>query len=81
MRGQPLEDTKNALFAALSNLDPEDSFTVIAFNDDTYLFSSSLQLATKEAIENATQWIGTNFIAGGGTNILLPLNQVLVNSP
>ncbi|KAM7513519.1 hypothetical protein LguiA_003102 [Lonicera macranthoides] len=77
MRGQPLEDTKNALFAALSNLDPEDSFTVIAFNDNTYLFSSSPQLATKEAIETATQWIGTNFIAGGGTNILLPLNQAL----
>ncbi|XP_019196819.1 PREDICTED: uncharacterized protein LOC109190713 [Ipomoea nil] len=77
MRGQPLEDTKSALFAALSKLDSQDAFSIIAFNDQTYLFSSSLELATKEAIENATQWINMNFVAGGGTNILNPLNQAL----
>lgn len=77
MRGQPLEDTKNALFTALSKLDSQDAFSIIAFNDETYLFSSSLELATKEAIEKATQWINMNFVAGGGTNILNPLNQVL----
>lgn len=36
-----------------------------------------MQLATKEAIENAIQWISMNFIAGGDTNILLPMNKVL----
>lgn len=77
MRGKPLEDTKNALSAALSKLDPGDSFNVIAFNDETYLFSSSLELATKEAIEKVTEWINMNFVAGGGTNMLLPLNKVL----
>ena len=74
MRGKPLEDTKNALSSALSKLDPEDSFNIIAFNGETYLFSSVLVLATKKTMENATQWISMNFIAGGGTNILLPLN-------
>lgn len=78
MRGKPLEDTKNALFAALAKLDPKDLFNVIAFNGETYLFSSILEPATAEAIENAIQWINVNFVAGGGTNILLPLNQVFL---
>ncbi|KAA8534761.1 hypothetical protein F0562_029797 [Nyssa sinensis] len=77
MRGKLLEDTKKALYAALSKLDPKDSFSIIAFNGETYLFSSAMELATEEAIENATQWININFIAGGGTNILLPLNQAI----
>uniref|UniRef100_A0A5B7AK45 Putative inter alpha-trypsin inhibitor, heavy chain 4 n=1 Tax=Davidia involucrata TaxID=16924 RepID=A0A5B7AK45_DAVIN len=77
MRGKPLEDTKKALYTALSKLDPEDKFSIIAFNGETYLFSSSMELATEKAIENATQWINMNFIAGGGTNILLPLNQAI----
>ncbi|KAL0308412.1 UNVERIFIED_CONTAM: Inter-alpha-trypsin inhibitor heavy chain H3 [Sesamum radiatum] len=77
MSGKLLEDTKTALFTALAKLDAEDLFNVIAFNDGTFLFSSSLERATAGAIENVTQWINTNFVAGGGTNILLPLNQAL----
>ncbi|GFP87217.1 inter-alpha-trypsin inhibitor heavy chain h3 [Phtheirospermum japonicum] len=77
MKGKPLEDTKNALFAALAKLDSKDSFNVIAFNGETYLFSSSLEPATAKVIENVTQWINMNFVAGGGTNIQLPLNQAI----
>ncbi|XP_030943482.1 uncharacterized protein LOC115968278 isoform X2 [Quercus lobata] len=77
MRGKPIDDTKDALFAALSKLDPEDSFSIIAFNGETYLFSTSLELATKEAVERAIQWIIVNFVAGGATNILLPLNTAM----
>ncbi|KAI3935553.1 hypothetical protein MKW98_012745 [Papaver atlanticum] len=77
MKGKPLEAVKSALSAALSKLSPEDLFSIIAFNGETYLFSSSLVPATKETIENATQWISINFIAEGGTNILLPLNQAI----
>lgn len=76
MRGKPLDDTRNVLSAALSKLDPEDSFSIIAFNGETYLFSTSMELAAKEAVERATEWMNMNFVAGGGTNILLPLNQV-----
>ncbi|GMQ08117.1 hypothetical protein CsSME_00051994 [Camellia sinensis var. sinensis] len=77
MRDGPIENAKSALLAALSKLSLIDSFNIIAFNVDTQLFSSSMVLATKEAKENATQWISRNFIAEGGTNILLPLTQAL----
>ncbi|KAF5481678.1 hypothetical protein F2P56_002314 [Juglans regia] len=77
MRGKPLDDTKNALSAALSKLDPEDSFSIIAFNGETYKFSTLLESATKEAVERAIEWINMNFIAGGATNILLPLNMAI----
>ncbi|XP_042485970.1 inter-alpha-trypsin inhibitor heavy chain H3 isoform X3 [Macadamia integrifolia] len=77
MKGGPLENLKNGLFTVLSKLNPEDSFNIIAFNGETYLFSSLLELATKETIEKASQWINLNFIAEGGTNILLPLNQAM----
>nr|GMD35372.1 von Willebrand factor A domain-containing protein DDB_G0286969-like [Ipomoea batatas] len=77
MRGKPLEDTKAALFSVLLKLDPQDSFNIIAFSGETIRFSSSLVLATKESIQNAMEWISTNFIAGGDTNILNPLNQAI----
>ena len=76
MKGDPLEYTKNALVASVSNLNPEDSFNIIAFNEEVHLFSSTMKLATKEAISNAIEWVGTNLIGNGGTNILLPLNEV-----
>ncbi|XP_043720321.1 uncharacterized protein LOC122667907 isoform X1 [Telopea speciosissima] len=77
MKGGALENLKNGLCAALSKLNPEDLFNIIAFNGQTYLFSSLLELATKEKIEKASQWMNLNFIAVGGTNILLPLNQAM----
>lgn len=76
MRGKLLDATKNALFAALAKLDSEDTFSIIAFNGETYQFSLSLESASKEAVEKAIQWISMNFIAGGATNISLPLNMV-----
>ncbi|KAF3620418.1 putative ATP-dependent DNA helicase Q-like 3-like [Capsicum annuum] len=63
MKGKPIEATKQALCTALSKFDSQDLFNIIAFNSEKNLFSSSLELATKNTIENATQWIGTNFIA------------------
>ncbi|CAK9179859.1 unnamed protein product [Ilex paraguariensis] len=77
MRDGPLENTKDAVLAAIYNLNPEDSFNIIAFNGTTSLFSPSMHLATKEAIENAAQWISVNFIAEGSTNILLPLKLAI----
>ncbi|MCE3052338.1 hypothetical protein HAX54_052300 [Datura stramonium] len=38
-------------------------------------------VGSREAIETATQWIGMNFIAGGGTNILNPLTQAMEMFP
>ncbi|KAI4355416.1 hypothetical protein L6164_004192 [Bauhinia variegata] len=77
MRGSPLENAKNALLASLSQLNVHDTFNIIAFNEEEYLFSSSMEVATERAILNATQWVDANFIAKGGTNILLPLTQAM----
>ncbi|KAK7349311.1 hypothetical protein VNO77_06581 [Canavalia gladiata] len=77
MKGSPLENTKNALLTSLSQLNAQDTFNIIAFNGEVYIFSSSMETATKEAILNAAKWVDTNFIANGGTNIMLPLTQAL----
>lgn len=76
MLGSPIEDAKNALLASLSNLNPEDTFNIIAFNGEIDLFSPSMELATKEAISKATEWVDANLVANGGTNISLPMEQV-----
>ncbi|KAM1174027.1 hypothetical protein ACFX13_027284 [Malus domestica] len=77
MQGKPLDDVKNVISAALSKLHPEDSFCIIAFNGQTFLSSTSMKSATKEAVERAIEWIGINLIAGGDTDILPPLTQAI----
>lgn len=76
MHGNPIDATKSVLSTALSNLDQEDSFNIIAFNEETCVFSKSVEFATKEAVQNVVEWMNANFIAGGGTNIFVSLNQV-----
>lgn len=76
MQGTPLENVKTALLAALLKLNPIDTFNVVAFSGSSLPFSSSLEPATKEMIEKASEWIEMNFVAEGGTNISDPLNQV-----
>lgn len=77
MKDNTIEVTKNAVVAALSKLSQEDSFGIIAYNDHTLLYSSTLESATKEAIKNATEWIDNNFVVGGGTNMSIALDQAL----
>ncbi|XP_021828452.1 inter alpha-trypsin inhibitor, heavy chain 4 [Prunus avium] len=77
MLGDPLENAKNALLASLSNLNRDDTFNIIAFNGEVHLFSSSMELATDEAMLKAKEWASTNLTANGGTNILLPLKQAM----
>lgn len=77
MQGGPIEAAKTALLEALSKLKSIDSFNIIAFNENTELFSPFIEMATNEAIENATEWINTSLISEGGTNISLPLNQAI----
>ncbi|XVF35154.1 hypothetical protein REPUB_Repub18cG0120500 [Reevesia pubescens] len=75
MQGRPLESTKNAISSALSKLSPEDSFNIIAFSSETFLFSTSMELASQEAIERATEWISAKHSVGGGTNMFIPLEK------
>ncbi|XP_058723184.1 uncharacterized protein LOC131594994 isoform X2 [Vicia villosa] len=77
MRGKLIEDTKNALSAALSKLDPDDSFSIIAFNGEIYQFSTTMELASNDTVERAVEWININFLAGGDTNLLHPLNMAI----
>ncbi|RDX77017.1 Inter alpha-trypsin inhibitor, heavy chain 4, partial [Mucuna pruriens] len=77
MRGKLIDYTKNALSAALSKLNPDDTFSIIAFNGDIYQSSKSMELASKDAVERAIEWINMNFVAGGDTNILHPLNTAI----
>ncbi|MFS7974618.1 putative von Willebrand factor, type A, von Willebrand factor A-like domain superfamily [Helianthus anomalus] len=77
MQDDPLERSKDAVIGCLSELNQQDSFNIIAFNGYIQLFSSSLELATNDAITNATKWMNTNLIAEGGTNLLIPLKQAL----
>ncbi|KAJ0676729.1 putative von Willebrand factor, type A, von Willebrand factor A-like domain superfamily [Helianthus annuus] len=77
MKGRTIEATKSAVIAALSKLDQEDSFSILAFNDQTFLYSSTLELATEEALQKATDWMGMNFIPGGGTNMSIALDQAV----
>uniref|UniRef100_A0A7N0T2Q6 VWFA domain-containing protein n=1 Tax=Kalanchoe fedtschenkoi TaxID=63787 RepID=A0A7N0T2Q6_KALFE len=77
MLGSPLDSVKNAVLAALSGLDKQDNFNIVAFNEETNAFSQEMEPATEEAIQNAHQWINKNFTAEGGTNFFRPLNQAL----
>ncbi|XP_065868994.1 uncharacterized protein [Euphorbia lathyris] len=77
MKEGPLDNAKTALISSLSKLNSEDSFNIIAFNEESYLFSSLMEAATKEAISRATQWLNDNLTASGGTNILVPLKQAM----
>ena len=77
MRDVPLEKSKYAITESLSRLNEGDSFNIIAFNEGIQSFSSSLELATEEAITNATEWMWKKLYAGGGTNLMCPLKQVL----
>lgn len=76
MRDEPLEKTKYEVVGSLWKLNEGDLFNILASNGETISFSSSLVFATEETITNATEWMNTNLIAQGGTNILLPLKQV-----
>ena len=76
MKGNPFESAKNGILSSLQKLNPEDSFNIIAFNEETYLFSSLMEQATKEAILQATQWLNDKLTADGSTDILAPLKQV-----
>ncbi|XP_074348599.1 uncharacterized protein LOC141687284 isoform X1 [Apium graveolens] len=77
MHGGPIESVKTALLEAISDLDPMDSFNIIAFNESSALFSQSMERATHEIIEKAAEWISTYLIPEGGTNMMLPLNQAI----
>ncbi|KAJ0759569.1 putative von Willebrand factor, type A, von Willebrand factor A-like domain superfamily [Helianthus annuus] len=77
MRDEPLEKTKYEVVGSLWKLNQGDMFNILASNGEIKSFSSSLEFATEETITNATEWMNTNLIAHGGTNLMLPLKQAV----
>lgn len=78
MHGGPIESVKTAVLEAISDLDPMDSFNIIAFNESSASFSLSMERATHEIIDKAAEWISKYLVPKGGTNMMLPLNQVRI---
>ncbi|CAO2823146.1 unnamed protein product [Amaranthus hypochondriacus] len=77
MQGKPLEATRKSLCIALSELDPEDLFNIIAFNGEIFSLSSTMKRATQELIEKATRWTDDTLVVGGGTKISLALDMAI----
>ncbi|KAL7616007.1 hypothetical protein Lser_V15G01485 [Lactuca serriola] len=77
MRDDPLEKTKDEIIGSLWKLNEGDSFNIIASNENIKSFSSSLNLVTGGMITTAIEWMNTNLIANGGTNLMLPLKQAI----
>uniref|UniRef100_A0A0E0GP04 VWFA domain-containing protein n=1 Tax=Oryza nivara TaxID=4536 RepID=A0A0E0GP04_ORYNI len=77
MQGKPLESVKNAMYTTLSELVQGDYFNIITFNDELHSFSSCLEQVNEKTIENAREWVNTNFIAEGGTDIMHPLSEAI----
>ncbi|KAI3512493.1 hypothetical protein L1887_19809 [Cichorium endivia] len=77
MRDDPFEKTKDEVIGSLWKLNEGDSFNIIASNGEIKSFSSLLEFVTDETIINASEWMNTNLIADGGTNLLLPLKQAI----
>ncbi|KAL6855884.1 hypothetical protein ACP4OV_018686 [Aristida adscensionis] len=77
MQGKPIENVKHAVSTALSELVQGDYFNIITFNDELHSFSSCLEQVNDKTIENATDWVSSNFVAGGGTDIMHPLSEAM----
>ncbi|CAN6184621.1 unnamed protein product [Urochloa humidicola] len=77
MQGKPLENVKNAVSSALSELLQGDYFNIITFNDELHSFSSCLEQVNEKAIASATDWMNSNFVAEGGTDIMHSLSEAM----
>ncbi|TVU37967.1 hypothetical protein EJB05_11313 [Eragrostis curvula] len=77
MKGRPLKNVKKAVSTALSELVQGDYFDIITFNDELHSFSSCLEQVNDKAIASATDWMNSNFVGEGGTDIMHPLNEAM----
>jgi len=62
---------------ALSELAQGDYFNIITFNDELHSFSSCLEQVNEKTIASTTDWINSNFVAEGGTDIMHPLSEAM----
>ena len=83
MSGQKIEQTRQAMFAILSQLRASDSFNIVLFNGATERWRRSASLATSENIKEGKAFVDERVEAGGATNInsaLLLALELLTNT-
>ena len=77
MQGNSMTQAKASLQHAISQLNTNDSFNIIAFDSAVDLLFSNTQMATPRNINQAQQFID-QLQADGGTQMYRPLSQALV---
>lgn len=77
MQGSSMAQAKASLKQAISLLNENDSFNIIAFSDSVDLLFSHTEMVTAQNIKQAQQFIH-NLQADGGTEMYRPLSQALV---
>ncbi len=76
MDGEPLEQTKWALIHILDQLNPEDRFEVVSFDDNAYQLLGGMQPATPQWRLQGQAVVGA-LVSQGGTNILNAMKKAL----
>jgi Ca-activated chloride channel family protein len=74
MSGEKMLQARNALEALLQSLSERDRFRLIAFSDQVRSYRREWTVATRTAVEEASDWI-QRLQAEGGTNIAGALNE------
>jgi Ca-activated chloride channel family protein len=68
MSGKKIEQVKSALAWAVHQLQPGDTFNIVAFDSEVESFRPELQRVDNATIQAAATWVD-GLSAGGGTNI------------
>ena len=76
MMGYPLDKAKEAMNAAIANLNPRDTFNLITFSGDTHLLFPAPVPATAAHIAQAKQFLDGNR-GGGGTEMMKAIKASL----
>lgn len=79
MGGVAIKQAKAALIQAMDYLNAQDSFNIIAFNDQTNPLFTNSQVASKDNRSQAKKWI-SRLHSGGGTEMLPALTLALENN-
>jgi Ca-activated chloride channel family protein len=69
MSGEPIEQAKSAIVAALDRLGPHDSFQIIRFSQNASQFGPAPVAATPENLRAARQYV-RNLSGSGGTQMI-----------
>ena len=78
MRGEKIKQAKDALLFCLENLNPQDEFNLIDFDDQVRMFSETSLPASRQELKRARKFV-EQIEAEGGTNIAGALKSGLAS--